>query len=101
MWGGDDEHVGFRNRSVEREERLVINKWIGAENTSAFERRELAQLVAQRSAGVVGLALERHPQDAQRAAGKRPARVERVADVVGQALVDLHRGLPHREGVSR
>ena len=83
-------------------EPLVVDVRVRAEDARAGPREQLAELVAERRPGVVGLGLERHPEDADRLALEAAvAPLERRHDVGRQALVDLHRGLAHREVVGR
>src|SRR6266849_815771 len=58
MRGRDDEKLGLFQDAVERHERLVMDVRVGAQHPRAFERGELSQLVAERGARVVRLALE-------------------------------------------
>src|ERR1041385_2079197 len=62
----DHDHIGLPKHLVERFERLVDDVRVCAQHVGAFELRELAELVAERRAWRVPLALERHPQDAER-----------------------------------
>src|SRR5581483_4304395 len=59
----DDEHVGTRQHLVKRDEARILDVGIRAKNLRALEGRELAHLVAERGACVVGVALERHAED--------------------------------------
>ena len=88
--------------ALERGQAVVLDVRVGADDAGAGPREQLAQLVAERGPGVVRLGLEGHPEDADRLALQRPvAALEGADDVRGQALVDLHRGLAHREVVAR
>src|SRR5438270_962310 len=70
MGSAKDDHVGACDHLGQRQQVAILDIGIGAEDARAFEDRELLQLVAERRAGVVGIALEGHPQYPERAAGQ-------------------------------
>src|SRR3954454_3070105 len=98
--GAEDEDLALAKDAFERREARVVNVGVGADDTGARPRQELAELVAERRPRVVRLGFERHPEDPDRLAPERtvPA-LECAHDVRGEPFVDLHRGLAHREMV--
>src|SRR5581483_3929536 len=69
----DDQHVRLPKHGLKRIERRVMDIWVCAYDPRAFELGELAQLEAEGGAGVVGFALERHPENPDRTADQRCA----------------------------
>ena len=96
----EDQDVALLEDAVQGHEAVVDDVRIGGQDAGACPRQQLAQLVAERRARVVGLGLEGHPEDAHGLAVQAAvAALERGHDEGGQALVDLHRGLAEREVV--
>src|SRR4051794_21061934 len=86
----EDEDLAVAKDAFERREAHVVDVRIRADHARAGPREELPELVAERRSRVIGLRLERHPEDADRPATERavPA-LECADDVRGQAFVDL------------
>ena len=64
---GDDQQIGLGEHEVERPELVVVaHVRVGAEHAPGLELQQALELVAQARAGVVGLGLERHAEDADR-----------------------------------
>src|SRR4051812_22744214 len=61
--GAEDEDIALGEDAVERGQPRVVDVGIGADDTGAGPGQELAQLVAEGGARVVGLRLERHAED--------------------------------------
>src|SRR5689334_7031172 len=54
---------GLGERLLERHEARVVDERVRAEDAPALEREDLAELVGERGARVVAVALEVHPED--------------------------------------
>ena len=68
---GDDEQVALVHRLPERDEARIGDVRIGGEDAAGFERENFSQLLTERIAGVITLALERHAEDADPQLGQR------------------------------
>ena len=73
--GTQEDEVGLLQGRLQGHEARVLDVRIGAEDAAAFQGEDLAELVGQRVAGIVAVALERHAEDRRR----RPRQARTVA----------------------